>query len=269
MGLRINSNTTALQAQRQTQQTTNRLLQGLQQRATLQRINQAADDAAGLAISENLRSQIRQLGQEVNNLQSGVNVAQTAEGALGTQQDALQRARELALQAANGTLTDDQRAALNQEAQQLLEQVDATAASTEFNGRTLIDGSAGTIDLGTEGDLAITLEESTTDSLGIAGVDISTQAGAASAVDQFDAALDQISQNRAALGAQSNRFETAISQRETETLNQQEAESRIRDADVARLAIEQSRNEILLNAGVAALTQSNITPQVAAQLLGG
>ncbi|GMV94771.1 MAG: hypothetical protein AMXMBFR82_45490 [Candidatus Hydrogenedentota bacterium] len=268
MGLRINSNEPALFIQRQTQQTSNALLRGLEQLATGQRINRGADDAAGLAIVERFRAQVNQLNQEVSNLQSGVNVVQTADGALGTQEEAVQRVRELALQASNGTLTDDQRAALNQEAQQLLEQIDETAAHTEFNGRTLLDGSATNVELGVEGDIEVNINESTTTSLGINGVDLSTQAGAQSAIQDLDDALSSIQENRANLGAQENRFTRAIDVRETESLNTAGAESRIRDLDIARQTIEQSRNSILLQGGLAALVQSNVLGQNAARLLG-
>lgn len=268
MGLRINSNEPALFIQRQTQQTSNALLRGLEQLATGQRINRGADDAAGLAIVERFRAQVNQLNQEVSNLQSGVNVVQTADGALGTQEEAVQRVRDLALQASNGTLTDDQRAALNQEAQQLLEQIDETAANTEFNGRTLLDGSATNVELGVEGDIEVNINESTTTSLGINGVDLSTQAGAQSAIQDLDDALSSIQENRANLGAQENRFTRAIDVRETESLNTAEAESRIRDLDIARQTIEQSRNSILLQGGLAALVQSNVLGQNAARLLG-
>ncbi len=268
MGLRINSNEPALFIQRQTQQTSNALLRGLEQLATGQRINRGADDAAGLAIVERFRAQVNQLNQEVSNLQSGVNVVQTADGALGTQEEAVQRVRELALQASNGTLTDDQRAALNQEAQQLLEQIDETAANTEFNGRTLLDGSSTNVELGVEGDIQVNINESTTTSLGINGVDLSTQAGAQSALQDLDDALSSIQENRASLGAQENRFTRAIDVRETESLNTAEAESRIRDLDIARQTIEQSRNSILLQGGLAALVQSNVLGQNAARLLG-
>lgn len=268
MGLRINSNEPALFIQRQTQQTSNALLRGLEQLATGQRINRGADDAAGLAIVERFRAQVNQLNQEVSNLQSGVNVVQTADGALGAQEEAVQRVRELALQASNGTLTDDQRAALNQEAQQLLEQIDETAANTEFNGRTLLDGNSTNVELGVEGDIQVNINESTTTSLGINGVDLSTQAGAQSALQDLDDALSSIQENRASLGAQENRFTRAIDVRETESLNTAEAESRIRDLDIARQTIEQSRNSILLQGGLAALVQSNVLGQNAARLLG-
>jgi flagellin len=269
MGLRINTNLPALNAQEQTRQTANSLLQGFERLATGLRINRAADDAAGLAISERLRAEIRQLNAEANNLQTGVNVAQTAEGALSTQEEGLQRVRELAVQAANGTLTDEQRAALNDEAQQILDQINTTAADTEFNGTRLLDGSATEIPIGTEGGMTVNINESTTASLGVAGVDLSTQAGAAAALEDIDTAIARVNQNRASLGAQQNRFERAIEQREIAVLNSTEAESRIRDLDIARGVMEQTRNQLLLQGGILALSQANLQGATAAQLLGG
>lgn len=268
MGLRINSNESAIFIQRQTQQTSSALLQGFERLATGQRVNRAGDDAAGLAVVEQFRAQLNQLNQEVSNLQSGVNVVQTADGALGTQGETVQRIRELALQASNGTLTDDQRTALNQEAQQLIEQIDETAANTEFNGRALLDGSAANVELGVEGEIQVNVEESTATSLGINGVDLSTQAGAQSAIEDLDSALNSIQRNRASLGAQENRFASAIEVRETESLNTSEAESRIRDLDIARQTIEQTRNSILVQGSIAAQAQSNVVGQNAARLLG-
>lgn len=268
MGLRINSNIPALGAQRQAAGAANRLNKGLQGLASGLRINRAADDAAGLAISERLRMRVRQYTQEANNLQTGVNVVRTAEGGLGAQQEAVGRIRELAVQAANGTLTDDQRTALNQEAQQLLEGIDQTAENTEFNGQNLLDGTAGTIELGA-GTNQVNINESTVASLGLDDLDLTTQEGAAAAIEATESAANQISQNRAAVGAQENRFTRAIAVRETTTQNMAESESRIRDLDVARATTEQTRNQILLQASMGALIQGNIIPQSAAQLLGG
>jgi len=268
MGLRINSNTPALFAQRQTGLLTGRINRGLQGLASGLRINRAADDAAGLAISERFRMQVRQYTQEVNNLQTGVNAIQTAEGGLGAQQDAVGRIRELAVQAANGTLTDEQRDAINQEAQQLLEQIGETAENTDFNGTQLLNGTNETIELGTEAGNEITINASTPADLGLEGLDLSTAEGAAAAIEQLDTANEQINENRASLGAQQNRLNQAIEVREGTAVNLQEAESRIRDLDIARATIEQSRNQVLLQSSLSALVQGNVIPQSAARLLG-
>ncbi len=268
MGLSINSNIPALTARRQTNETFGLLGRNTNQLATGLRINRAADDAAGLAIAELFTSQIRQGQVEVRNIQDGVSLAQTAEGGLDVQTDAVQRMRELALQASNGTLSDDNRAALNAEYQQLQEQIDTVAQDTEFNGQALLDQDQ-TIDLGTQGSAAVELRESTTASLNLDTTDISTQAGAAAAVEAADAALTDINDNRASLGAQSNRFESAINTRETALISNEQSRSAIRDLDVAKAMIERTRNEVLLQGGMSALIQANVTPQSALSLLGG
>lgn len=268
MGLKIGENPAALSAQRQVQRTTNALLQNYQRLASGQRINRASDDAAGLAIAEALRSDVRQYTQEVENLQSGISAAQTADGALESQGDAAQRLRELALQASNGTLTDDQRAAINAEAQQLVQQIDATGKNAEYNGTKLLDGSQPSVPLGTSGGDRLSLNESTSSSLGISGIDLGTQGGAKDAISKLDSALNHITQNRAGIAAQQSGFESAINVRDSSSVNAAAAESRIRDADVARLVIEQTRNQILLGAGITAIKKSSINSEVAAGLLG-
>jgi len=268
MGLRINSNNSALTIQRQLEQTNRRLLGGLRGLSSGLRINRAADDAAGLAIAEGFRADVLQANQEAENLQYGANYLQTAEGGLSVQQEGLQRVRELAVQAANGTMNDEQRAALNQEAQQILEGIDQTAAQTEFNGQTLLDGSQTGVPIDPQGNVELNIGESTTTSLGVSGVDISTQAGAAAALDQVDTAVTNVAQNRANVGAQQNRVESAMNQREIAAQSSAEAEAAIRDLDIARATIESTRNQILLQAGTATLLQSNLQGETAARLLG-
>ncbi len=236
--------------------------------ASLQRINRSADDAAGLAISEGFRSQFRQLNAEIGAVQSGVNLSQTAEGGLSAQSDAVGRLRELALQASNGTLSAEQRQAINAEAQQLVQEIDATAQNTEFNGVRPLDGSAATVTLDAAGSLEVQLEESSVASLGLNGLDLSTQAGASAAINQLDNAASAINQNRASIGAQQNRFEVAIDERELTSQNLQEADSRIRDLDVAQAFVERTRNEALLKGSTAVLAQANVNRQLAAKLLG-
>ncbi len=268
MGLKINTTIPALNAQRETTKASGALNKTLEKLASGLRINRAADDAAGLAIAEGFRTQVRQYTQEINNLQTGVNVIETADQAIGTQQDALGRIQELAVQAANGTLTDDQRSALNQEAQQLVQQIQGTADTTQFNGTQLLNGTAGTINLGVEGGTQINLNATTTAALGLNGLDLGTQGGAAAALGTLANAASQLNQNRAGLGAQQNGLLEAINVRETATTNATESESRLRDLDVARGVIEQTRNQLLLRQSTAALIQGNLIPQAAAQLLG-
>ena len=269
MALGINTNPTALGTAQTINSTFNRLRRVHEQLSSGLRINRARDDAAGLAIAEGFRSSVLQRNQEVENLQSGVSAIQTAEGALSAQSEGIGRLRELAVQASNGILNDDQRAAINAEAQQIIEHIDATSNQATFNGVDLLGADAGTVPLGTEAGTEVTFEESTANSLGVGGVDLSTAGGAAAAIETLDAAGTQIVQNRANLGAQQNRLEFGVSEREIEAENAAAAESRIRDLDVARAAIERTRGEVLGQAGIAALVQSNIVPQTAARLLGG
>ena len=268
MGLGINTNIPSIFARRQADETFGRLTNNLEQLSSALRINRASDDAAGLAIAERFRTQVRQFNAEINALQSGISAIEIAEGGLESQQDAVGRLRELAVQAANGTLSDQQRQAINAEAQQLLQEIDATAGNTEFNDRALLDGSNPSLTLETSGNTTIQFQESTVDSLGLSGLDLSTQAGAQSAIDALDDAGEQISSNRADLGAQSSRLQSAIATREEGSENIQSAESRIRDLDLALATIERSRNQLLLRATFGALAQSNLVNQNAARLLG-
>lgn len=268
MGLRINTNQSAINTQRQLLGSSRNQAAGLERLATGLRINRAGDDAAGLAIAERFRSEVRQLDQETRNLQYGVNAARTAEGGLQMQQEGVARLRELAVQASNGTLTDEQRNAINEEAQQIIDEIDNTGQQTEFNGLNLLNGDAQNVALGTEGGEELTINESTAATLGISGVDLSTQEGASQAIETLDTAAARVSQNRATVGAQERRFENAIQQREIASQNAREAESRIRDLDIARQTIEQARNTILEQTGIAALAQSNLQGETAARLLG-
>lgn len=269
MGLQINSNIPSLGTQRQVGRAADRLTRGLQGLASGLRINRAADDAAGLAIADRLRAEIRGLNQEIGNFQSGVNLLQTAEGGLEAQGGVIQRIRELALQASNGTLTDEQRSSINVEAQELRATLDDIGQNTEFNGLSPLDGSVSNVSLDGAGDIQVNLRESTVSSLGLDDLDLSTAGGAAAALDSLDQAQLRVDQDRAGLGAQVNRLETTIETRRTEALNQEEAESRIRDLDVAQAVIDRSRNEVLLQSGLSALAQSNITNENALFLLGG
>jgi flagellin len=268
MGLRINPGINLFAGQRQVSQSAASLQRGFEGLSSGLRINRARDDAAGLAIAEGFRSQVRQFGAEIGNLQQGVNFAQTTEGGLQSQQEAVGRLRELAVQASNGTLTDEQRGAINAEAQQLLEEIDTTAQNTEFNGQTPLENGAD-VDLGTEGDDRVTVEQSTASSLGIDSVNLSTQGGAQDAIAALDAASQQINQNRATVGAQQNRLERSISRREVASQNAAASESAIRDLDVGRASIAQARDQILLQASISSLAQGNIVPQQALRLLGG
>lgn len=269
MGLQINGPGASQFGLRQIDKTTSGIARTQERLSSLLRINRAADDAAGLLISETFRAEVRELNEEIRGIQTGVNLIQTAEGALSGQSDAVARLKELAVQASNGTLTDDQRGALNEEAQQLLEQIDQTAQNTEFNGLRPLDGSTGSITLDAEGSLDVQFSESTVDSLGLDDLDLSTQAGASAALGALDAASGQISQSAAALGAQSNGLAAAADQRSIQSLNLQEADSHLRDLDIAEAFIEQTRDRLLLQGALSALAQGNLQNATVATLLGG
>lgn len=268
MGLNINGPGASLFGLQQLDRATGGLQQSQERLASLLRINRAADDAAGLAIAETFRSQVREANAEVAGIQSGISLLQTTEGGLSSQSDAVARLRELATQASTGTLSAEQRSAINTEAQQLVQEIDATAQNTEFNGVRPLDGSSPGISVDGGGSLDVQFDESSVASLGLSGLDLSTQAGATAALDQLDTAAQTISTNRSSIGAQENALGVAAEQRSVTSVNLQEAESRIRDLDVARAFVEQTRNQLLQQFGVAAVAQSNVTNQLASRLLG-
>ena len=272
MGLRINTNISALNAGRTLRRSTLDLNRSLERLSSGLRINRAADDAAGLAIAEGFRSVV--LGSQVaqRNAQDGISMVQTAEGALSETTNALQRIRELAVQAATGTQSDGNRLALNDEVVQLLEQIDDIALQTAFNGIAVLS-SAQTVTLqaGAQSGqtLAISVTGAKTDDLGVNTVTISTMDAAASAINTLDEALKSVSRLRSAYGAFQNRLEFTISTLAIQEQNSAASESAIRDADIARETIHFTRNQILVNAGTTVLAQANVVPQSALQLLGG
>ena len=268
MGLSINTNIAGMGAHRSINKSSGLLGRALEKMSSGLRINRAADDAAGLAIAGHFTSGIREAQTESRGIQSGINAARTAEGGLEVQQQAVQRIRDLAVQASNGTLSDDNRAALNQEVQQLREQIESVSQDTEFNGQQLLDQDR-TIDVNAQGSLSLEISGSTNADLGLDTTDISTAQGAQDAIAAADAALQSISTNRANLGAQSNRFESAIETRQVRAENETAARSAILDADMAKVTMERTRNQILLQSGMSALMQSNVTNQNALSLLGG
>ncbi len=272
MGLKINTNVAAINAARTLRGSTLDLNRSLQRLSSGLRINRAADDAAGLAIAERLRSQIRGVVVAQRNSQDGISLVQTAEGALTETTNALQRIRELAVQAANGTQGTDNRVALNAEVLQLLEQIDDIAIDTEFNGlRVLSANQTVTIQAGAQVSqtLNIVVAGAKTNDLGIATVSISTVAGAVSALSTIDVALDSINSLRALFGASQNRLEYTIRSLAIQEENSTASESSIRDADIAQETIKFTRNQILVSSGTSVLAQANIIPQTALQLLGG
>jgi flagellin len=275
MGLRINQNIAALNAHRNLVATDNALSKSLERLSSGFRINRAADDAAGLAISERMRAQVRGLAQAVRNAQDGISLVQTAEGALNEVHSILQRMRELVVQAGNGTVSADDRQAIQVEINELISELNRISDTTRFNDLVLLDGSAGTVSLlvsadgnGTiDVDLSADLDAT---GLGVNGVDVTTYTGPADAaadLSAIDSALTTVSTTRATLGAAQNRLEHTIANLGVAVENLSAAESRVRDADMAQEMVQFTRNQILLQAGTAMLAQANAAPQVVLQLL--
>lgn len=271
MGLRINTNVPALNTGRVLSRSTKQLNVSLERLSSGLRINRAADDAAGLAIAEGFRSQVRGAQMAQRNSQDGVSLVQTAEGALSETTNILQRIRELAVQAANGTQSDNNRLALNGEVKQLLDQIDDIALDTEFNGiRVLSATQTLTLQAGAMNGqtLLISMTGAKTNDLGVNSVTVSSMATAVSAISTIDNALKSVTSLRSNLGAYQNRLEFTINTLAIQEENSSASESAIRDANIASETISFTRNQILVSAGTSVLAQANLVPQSALALLG-
>jgi flagellin len=272
MGLRINQNIAALNAYRNLSVTDGQLSKSLEKLSSGFRINRAADDAAGLSISEGLRSQIGGLKVAVRNAQDGISVVQTAEGALTETHAILQRMRDLAVQAANtGAADGDARAAAQAEVDQLVEELDRISDTTRYGSTLLLDGSYnGTFQVGANSGETIAVAVGAFDAttLGVAALDLQTDAVSASAaIDAITDAVKDVSTARAGLGAVQNRFEHTIANLSVAAENLAASESRIRDTDMAHEMVAFTRAQILSQAGTAMLAQANQAPQGVLQLL--
>jgi len=271
--MRINHNISALNTYRQLSFNNTQTAKNLEKLSSGYRINRAGDDAAGLAISEKMRGQIRGLEMATKNAQDGISLIQTAEGALNETHAILQRIRELAVQAANDTNTDNDRAELQKEVDQLLQEIDRIADTTQFNTKNLLDGSlsgSGLIfHIGANKDQNVTLTISSmrTSGLGVSGLKIDSQSGANAAIATIDTAIDKVSSERAKLGAMQNRLEHTVNNLGASAENLTAAESRIRDVDMAKEMMEFTKNSILTQAAQAMLAQANQLPQGVLQLL--
>ncbi|HIE13255.1 MAG TPA: flagellin [Desulfotomaculum sp.] len=268
----INHNIMALNAWRGLNQTTTAMAKSLEKLSSGLRINRAADDAAGLAISEKMRGQIRGLNQALANAQDGISLIQTAEGAMNETHAILQRMRELAVQAANDTLTDSDRGQIQEEVNALIAEINRIASDTEFNTQKLLDGtfSSQLIHIGANAgqNLSITIATMTAGGLGVSGLSVSTQTNANAAISTIQAALDEVSTQRAKLGAIQNRLEHTIANLGVAAENLTAAESRIRDVDMAKEMMEFARTQILVQSGTVMLAQANMAPQAVLRLLG-
>ena len=274
MGLRVNSNIASLNTQRALSVTTERLQASYRRLSTGLRISTAAEDAAGLAISERFRAQIRSTNQAVRNAQDGVSLTQTSEGALNEVSNMLIRMRELSIQANNGTVSSNDRNTLNREFRDLIDEIDRIARSTTFNGVQLLDGTGSTLtfQVGSGVQAGIdTIQLSTADTLastlGLASLDIGSGGLPTVAIAQVDSAINEVSRVRGQLGAAQNRLTSTIANLQIQTENLSAADSRIRDVDVAAETSTLTRNTILQQAAISILAQANSQPQVALQLL--
>ena len=239
------------------------------------RINRAADDAAGLAISEKLRAQVRGLAQAQRNANDGISLIQTAEGALNEVGEMLIRMRELGVQSANGTLGTSERNALHAEYQALYDEVDRIARVTDFNGTKLLDGSLSTgltfqvgLNNATTDKIVISVSGTQATTLGLSSaVTLSTQSGAQSALSVIDSAISTVASRRGSLGAVQNRLFSTINNLAAAHENLSAANSRIRDTDVAAESANFTRGQILMQSGIAVLAQANQLPSMAISLL--
>jgi flagellin len=273
--MRINNNIMAMNTHRQYMKNNNSMAGAAKKLSSGYRINTAADDAAGLAISEKMRAQIRGLEMASKNSQDAISLVQTAEGALEETDSILQRMRELAVQAASDTNEDTvDRDALDAEYQQLVLELDDIADNTAFNGKTLLDGSFATsgvviqagADQGQE--LTITLGSMASGDLFTSGVgDLQDQSNASDAIAAVDAAITLVSNQRASLGAYQNRLEHKINNLDTSAENLTAAESRIRDVDMASEMTQYTQTNILVQAATSMLAQANAAPQNVLSLL--
>ena len=277
MALRISTNVASLNAQKNLSRTHEGLDRSLARLSSGYRINQAADDAAGLAISENLRGQIRGMKQASRNSEDGVSLVQVAEGGLQEMSNMLIRLRELGVQASSDTIGDTERKFLDVEYQQLKSEMQRISEVTEFNGRDLLNGTGGIIDIqvGTHNDpfkdrisFNSSAANSSLEALGMTAEGLATKEQAQQGLSVVDTAMTSVNAMRANFGAMQNRLNSTIANLSIAHENYSAANSRIRDTDVAEETAELTRNNILMQAGVSVLGQANQAQQIAMKLLG-
>jgi len=276
MGLRINTNVASLNAQRNLGSTRINMNKSLEKLSSGQRINRAGDDAAGLAISENLKAQIKGLGQAQRNAEDGVSLVQIAEGALGEVSNILIRLRELSVQAASDTIGGTERKFLNVEFEQLTSEVDRIANSTEFNRVPLLNGTGAVFDIqiGTRNDPIsdrLTFDASSADvnvaALGLNLASVSDKISAQNSLTSIDQAIISVSGIRADFGALQNRLQSTVNNIQVSVENLSSANSRVRDTDVAAETAELTKQNILMQAGTSVLSQANSSTNSALSLI--
>jgi flagellin len=284
----INTNIVSLNAQRNLNKSQSSLAVSMQRLSSGMRVNSAKDDAAGLAIAERMNAQVKGMNVAARNANDGISLAQTAEGALGAVGDALQRMRELAVQARNSTNSDSDKDSLDKEFGELAKEIQRVLGGTTFNGKAILGSQAATLTFqvgaNTTSDDSISIATSDmttltsittlagTDNAGTGRATIDSTASAATiatVIADIDTALDLVNSERATMGASQNRFEAVISNLQTSVENQSAARSRIMDADFAAETASMSRAQILQQAGTAMVAQANQLPQQVLKLLQG
>jgi flagellin len=275
------TNIASLDAQQNLNSTQNSLNTSIERLSSGMRINSAADDAAGLGISQSMKADIASIGQASSNAQDGISMAQTAEGAMNSMQGILTTMRSLAVQSSNQTLDSTDRSYIQTEYTQLSSEINRISATTSFSGQNLLDGSASaglTFQVGindTSNDrIAMSITKLTTSTLGstslhMASASLSTATNAQAAIAVFDAAIKQLSTSRAKLGATENRLQVTISNLATTNENLSSAQSQIADVDIASETSNMTQQQVLQQAGVSVLATANSIPQAALKLLGG
>lgn len=277
MGFRINTNVSSIAAQRSLSQTNRSSQNTLAKMSSGTRITRAADDAAGLAISEKLKAQIKSNAQANRNANDGISMVQTAEGGLDEISNMLTRLRELSIQSASDTVGNAERNFTDMEYQNLKSEIDRISQVTEFNGTKLLAGKGEALDfqIGTNNDAFqdrisydVKMTDASANSLGVSEISVATKEGAQSSLSEIDSAIEKVSGQRAALGAIQNRLISTSNNLQITNENLSAANSRIRDVDYADVAAENARNNILSQAGTSVLAQANAQGQNALRLIG-
>lgn len=267
----VQHNMTAMNSNRQLGVTTNLQAKSSEKLSSGYKINRAGDDAAGLTISEKMRSQVKGLNKASTNAQDGISVIQTAEGALNEAHSILQRMNELATQAANDTNTTTDRSAIQDEIDQLAKEIDRIASTTQFNTQNLLNGSFSSKNFqvgALEGQvIQISITTMDAEALSVQSLVVSSNSKAGSAMTTIQHAISSVSKQRSALGAIQNRLEHTVANLDNVAENTQSAESRIRDTDMAKEMVEYSKNNILAQAGQSMLAQANQSTQGVLSLL--
>ncbi len=274
MALTINTNIASLNAQRNLNTSQLQLNKSMQRLSSGLRINSAADDAAGLAISQNMQANIRSMNQAVRNANDGISMVQTAEGALGETSSILLRMRELATQSASGTVNDTQRTNIQVEFKALQDEITRISNVTNFNGTSLLNAAlTTTLQIGSGNNasndrLDVVTNGASATALGVNASSVTTSVLAQTALDAIDSAISSVSTMRGSLGAVQNRLQSTINNLQVAVENTSAANSRIVDVDVAAETANMTRSQILTQAGVSVLAQANQNPQLALKLLG-